>query len=205
MELRREAFRQTRPHPSSTLPTRGLYEALDDIEIAQLAPGPNRVLVLEWLDVGGAGAYPQVTVLRPAASPQVLDLPPLELKASSVATAILDRLEHWVGDGDPFNLDSWSIVERWVKEALGPQIRPNDHVVVIEDHSASHLPWHVALGPFAPASYAASWSNLLRIAAMEIARGDKGLGVSMVPRQDENEVIRVAFETAYVKLGCGFR
>jgi tetratricopeptide (TPR) repeat protein len=200
MELRREAFRHTRPDPSSTVPTRGLYEALDDIEIAQLAPGPGRVLVLEWLDVGGAGAFPQVTALGLKASPQVLDLPPLALKASSIAPAILDRLEHWVGDGDPFNLDSWRIVERWVKDALGPQIRPGDHIVVIEDHSASHLPWHVALGPIAPVSYAASWSSLLRIAAMETARGDKGLGVSMVPRQDENEVIRVAFETTYAKL-----
>jgi hypothetical protein len=92
-------------------------------------------------------------------------------------------------------------VERWAQDALRPQIRPGDHIVVIEDHSASHLPWHVALGPIAPVSYAASWSALLRLAAMETAPCDKGLGVSMVPRQDEYEIIRVAFETTYAKLG----
>jgi tetratricopeptide (TPR) repeat protein len=201
MELRREAFRHARPDPGSTTPTLGLYEALDDAVVGQLAQGPGRVLVLEWLDVGGAGVYPLVTALQPAASPRILDLPSLPLKASSVAPDILNRLENWVGDGDPFDLDAWRILERWAQDALRPEIRPGDHIVVIEDHSASHVPWHVALGPIAPVSYVASWSALLRFAAMETAPGDQGLGVSMVPRQNENQVIRVAFETAYDKLG----
>jgi tetratricopeptide (TPR) repeat protein len=201
MELRREAFRHARPDPGSTAPTMGLYEALDDAAVGQLAQGPGRVLVLEWFDLGGAGVYPLVTALQPAASPQVLDLPSLRLQASSVAPDILNRLENWSGGGDPFDLDTWRILECWAQDALQPEIRPGDHIVVIEDHSASHVPWHVALGSVAPVSYAASWSALLRFAAMETAPGNKGLGVSMVPRQNENQVIRIAFETAYAKLG----
>ena len=201
VELRREAFRHAQPDPGSHAPTMALYDALDDTVVGQLAQGQNRVLVLEWLDLGGAGVHPRVTVLSASASPQVIDLPTLPLKASSVAPDILNRLENWAGDGDPFDLDTWRLLEHWAQDALRPALRPDDHIVVIEDHSASHIPWHVALAPIAPVSYASSWSALLRLAAMETAPGDYGLGVSMVVRENENRVIRVAFETAYGRLG----
>ena len=102
VELRREAFRHAQPDPGSHAPTMALYDALDDTVVGQLAQGQNRVLVLEWLDLGGAGVHPRVTVLSASASPQVIDLPTLPLKASSVAPDILNRLENWAGDGDPF-------------------------------------------------------------------------------------------------------
>jgi hypothetical protein len=199
MELRREAFRQAHSPRNSAAADRCLYASLDDAALGRLAP-EGGVVVVEWIDLGGAGRRPRLTRLDPGGAVRTIDLTPPPEKPADVGAAILARLQAWTGRGDPFDLDSWIRLQAWAREVLGREIAEGGHVVFIEDHSSGHVPWHVMVGCLASVSYAQSWSMLLRSDG-PIRKPPEGvLGVLMIPRRNEHEPILRAFTSARERL-----
>ena len=195
MELRREAFRQARPPRSTRGRRRTFYDTLNDPELRQLVPERGRLVLIEWLDLGGAGKQPRLTTLAKGRAIEVRDIPRPPVDPRDVGKKILNRLENWVGNGDPFEVDVWRCLESWTVEVLAGDIGTDDHVIFIEDHSSGHVPWHVIVGPLTSVSYAQSWSMLLRSAAAPSREALRGLSVIVVPRQNEHERIVHPFTT----------
>jgi tetratricopeptide (TPR) repeat protein len=196
MELRREAFRLARPPRAAGGGRQRLDSVLDDKALLQLSPEHGRVMVLEWLDLGGAGCQPRLTAIQKGGAIDVSDLARPSVAPREVGSQILNVLENSVGRGDPFAKEAWQRMEGWALDVVAPKIETGDHLIFIEDHSSGHVPWHVAIGRLAPVSYAHSWSMLLRSEGASTPRREGGVGALIVPKRKDGALIVHPFAVA---------
>lgn len=200
-ELRREIIgrsRRIRSHSSDSL-HRLLQEDFGSSVLREFLPPIGRVAFIEWLDTKEYIAS-FVTVIHSDGSTSAswLELP--EEGFGNVVKRIQARLTNWRPgrSGDPFEIDEWRKLEDWICGALEPYLDKDSHIVFFEHEEFAGVPWHVAVRRWS-SSYATSWSSLLSIWEQPINREVQSVGIILVPRALESEIILNVFAESVEK------
>jgi hypothetical protein len=163
-ELHRDGFGRARRLWATAEPQQPQI-LLSNETIQSLRPSAGAVAVVEWLSdsrmiVGFVTRIPNTGDVR---SHFLASLPPLDWLPT-----LRQRLQTWNRrwPGDPFDMEEWSGILKWVNEELGQHLGPDDHVVFIEPAEFQGIPWHVAVSGRWTCSYASGWSNLISLHKM---------------------------------------
>jgi CHAT domain len=197
-ELCRDAVGRARMLRQQASDAGGLARGLGDDILAKLAPARGTLAVLESA-VRGRQIYSFATCIRHDGRVRSCWLRwPAGLDLTTLSRRIGSRLANWRPGrlGDPFDVPEWRTFEKWFWINLALlRLKPEDHVVVLEQSDEVGLPWHVAAAPIYTASYAPGWSTLLSLAAAPQRRA-KAVGVVMVPRFGEAAQVLTAMQTS---------
>ena len=194
-ELRRDVIsrgKMLRQRGKGQLNASTLANGLTDKVVSQIAPKSGCIAIVEWVDDGKLVA-PLLTCItaESAVFSELLAKPEIDMDVAILAQQMRSRLSNWRPSrgGEPFDLQEWQVLERWLADQLTPYVAEGDHVVFIEHKYYLGLPWHVAAAPRWTSSYAPSWTALLTLHKQPARNHVGSIGVVLVPRfREEPEV-----------------
>jgi tetratricopeptide (TPR) repeat protein len=201
-ELQRDAAGRVgalRRAPSLSL----FEEGLTDRVLKRLAPERGGLVVIEWLhgqpwwDGGPVGLRCLLTRIDSSGRVATTFLPQVEVDLPAVASRLRTRLFGWIPRrrGDPLDELNWRSLAEWIVDMLREHAAPDDHVVIFEHQATAGLPWHTAIGPLWPVSYAPGWTALFDFLSKPPPSRDS-IGVLAVPRVGEQPEVVTALRAS---------
>lgn len=197
-ELRRDAIGRSKVLRQKNLQffDHSIFErVVSNKALKQFAQKMGNVAVIEWIhDSQNIGCFLTQIKDNGEISSRWLTNPEIDLP--KLAEKIRNKLKNWyIGrPGDPFDVQEWQILEKWLLQQLSLYLSDEEHVVFIEHEDYVGLPWHVAIAYNWTSSYASSWTSLVEISNQSKSKNFSKLGVLQVPRFKESQEIIDAFE-----------
>lgn len=197
-ELRRDAIGRSKVLRQKNLQffDHSIFErVVSNKALKQFAQKMGNAAVIEWIhDSQNIGCFLTQIKDKGEISSRWLTNPEIDLP--KLAEKIRNKLKNWyIGrPGDPFDVQEWQILKKWLLQQLSLYLSDEDHVVFIEHEDYVGLPWHVAIAYNWTSSYASSWTSLVEISNQSKSKNFSKLGVLQVPRFKESQEIIDAFE-----------
>ncbi|MFJ2930517.1 CHAT domain-containing protein [Streptomyces massasporeus] len=201
-ELQRDAAGRAasrRRLPGTTV----LDEGLTDAALAGLAQPDHGLVVVEWFyvrhrdDQRDSGLCSVLTRIDPAGHVVTYFLPQEQIDYTRLGARLRKRLFDWTPRrrGDPLDQPEWRRAEEAIVDVLRTCAEPDDHVVVLPHAAMAGLPWHTAIGPHWPVSYASGWTALHSLLRQPVPPRER-IGVLTVPRSGEQPDVGAALRAS---------
>ncbi len=198
-EMQRDTLARARSLRLQTAPSEIISEfraGISEQLVARLAPDTGSLGVLEWVH---AREYfiALLTVIDSSGTVRTEYLPAIGIPFHEAVERLTWNLSTWTRRrrDEPFDIDEWTILKSWLREAVEHHLKEGDHLIVIENEAVAGIPWHVAVAGRWTCSYASGWLSLLSLAPN--ANGGLGpIGVAMVPEARDSSEIESAMRAS---------